>query len=65
MIPTNSDKPALEQALDRLSQEVHDGLRHGHFRVTVVGEIVKGRKRGLTIEAGKSHRFTIPEEEIG
>jgi hypothetical protein len=61
---TNSSKPALDQAMDRLSQEVRDGLRHGHFRVTVVGEIVKGKKRGLTIEAGKSHRFTIPEEEI-
>jgi hypothetical protein len=25
---------------------------------------VKGGKRGLTIKAGKNHRFTIPEEEI-
>ena len=64
MIPTNSNKPALDQAMDRLSQEVRDGLRHGHFKVIVVGEIVKGKKRGLTIEAGKSHRFMIPEEEI-
>jgi hypothetical protein len=63
LIPTN-DKPVLDQALERLTREVRDGLRHGHFELTIVGEIVKGRKRGLTIKAGKSHRFTIPEEEI-
>lgn len=64
MVSTNSNKPELEQAMERLTQEVRDGLRHGHFELTIVGEIVKGRKRGLTIKAGKSHRFTIPEEEI-
>jgi hypothetical protein len=62
--PTNSNKPALAQAMDRLSREVRDGLRHGFFELTVACEIVKGGKRGLTIKAGKNHRFTIPEEEI-
>lgn len=64
MKPTNSNKPALAQAMDRLSREVRDGLRHGFFELTVACEIVKGGKRGLTIKAGKNHRFTIPEEEI-
>ena len=64
MTPTNSNKPALAQAMDRLSREVRDGLRHGFFELTVACEIVKGGKRGLTIKAGKKHRFTIPEEEI-
>jgi hypothetical protein len=64
VIPTNSNKPALEQAMDRLFGEVRDGLRHGFFELTVACEIVKGGKRGLTIKAGKNHRFTIPEEEI-
>jgi hypothetical protein len=62
--PTNSNKPALAQAMDRLSREIRDGLRHGFFELTVACEIVKGGKRGLTIKAGKNHRFTIPEEEI-
>jgi hypothetical protein len=62
--PTNSNKPALAQAMDRLSREVRDGPRHGFFELTVACEIVKGGKRGLTIKAGKNHRFTIPEEEI-
>ncbi len=50
--------------MDRLSWEVRDGLLHGFFELTVACEIVKGGKRGLTIKAGKNHRFTIPEEEI-
>ena len=64
MTPTNSNKPTLAQAMDRLSREVRDGLRHGFFELTVACEIVKGGKRGLTIKAGKNHRFTISEEEI-
>jgi hypothetical protein len=63
-VTQTNEKPVLDQALERLTEEVRDGLRHGHFELTVVGEIVKGKKRGLTIKAGKSHRFTIPEEAI-
>jgi len=62
--PKNIHKPALEQAFDRLTREIRDGLRHGFFELSVACEIVNGGKRGLTIKAGKSHRFTIPEEEI-
>ncbi len=51
--------------MERLTREVYDGLRHGFFELTVVCEIERGGRRGLTIKAGKSHRFTIPEEEIG
>ena len=64
MTPTNSNKPALAQAMDRLSREVRDGLRHGFFELIVACEIVKGGKRGLTIKAVKNNRFPIPEEEI-
>ena len=46
----NSNKPSLDQAMDRLSREVRDGLRHGFFELTVACEIVKGGKRGLTIK---------------
>lgn len=52
--------------MDRLIREVRGGLRHGFFELTVACEIVKGGKgnRGLIIKAGKTHRFTIPKEEI-
>mgnify|MGYP002063146448 CR=1 FL=1 len=44
--------------------EVDDGLRHGYFDLAVTCETVNGKKRRLTIKAGKNHRFTIPEDEI-
>jgi len=50
--------------MEFLSREVRDGLRHGFFELAVTCEIMKGGKRGLTIKAGKNHRFTIPDEEI-
>ena len=59
-----NDESVLERAMERLYREVRDGLRHGFFELTVAGEIVKGGKRGLTIKAGKNHRFVIPEDEI-
>ena len=50
--------------MDRLTREVRDGLRHGFFELTVACKTVNGKKRRLTIKAGKNHRFMIPEEEI-
>jgi len=41
-----------------------DGLQHGHFRVAISSTIGKGNRRELVIEAGKSHKFTIPEDEL-
>jgi len=56
--------PQLCEALDQIGQIVLDGLSHGHFSVTVSSVIGKGNRRELVIEAGKSHKFTIPEEEL-
>lgn len=56
--------PQLREALDRITQIVLDGLRHGHFRCVISSGIVKGSRRELVIEAGKSYKFTIPEDEL-
>lgn len=54
----------LDRATERLLHEVAEGLRHGFFRYTVSCETVKGKRRRLTISAGKSYRFIIPEDEL-
>ena len=56
--------PQLREVLDQIGQIVLDGLNHGHFRATVSSAIGKGNRRELVIEAGKSHKFTIPEDEL-
>jgi hypothetical protein len=56
--------PQIREALARLEQIVLDGLQHGHFRCTISSAIGKGNRRELVIEAGKSHKFTIPEGEL-
>jgi hypothetical protein len=56
--------PQLREALDQIGQIVLDGLSHGHFRATVSGAVGKGNRRELVIEAGKSHKFKIPEDEL-
>ena len=56
--------PQFSEASDRLMQIFREGLRHGHFRCSISSTIGKEKKRELVIEAGKSHKFTIPEEEL-
>jgi hypothetical protein len=56
--------PQFREALDRIWQIVLDGLRHGHFRCAISSGIGKGNRRDLVTEAGKSHKFTIPEDEL-
>jgi len=56
--------PQLRKALDQIFQIVLDGLCHGHFRATISSGIGKGNRRDLVIEAGKSHKYTIPEDEL-
>jgi len=64
VIPTDSNRSQLDQAKECLIREIDDGLRHGFFDLAVTCETVNGKKRQLTIKAGKNHRFTIPKEEI-
>lgn len=52
------------EALDRLEGLIVDGLKHGFFDYSIVCEVVKGGKRELVIRAGKTHKFTIPENEV-
>jgi hypothetical protein len=54
----------VREALDRLEGLVLDGLKHGFFDYSITCEIGNGGKRHLVIGAGKSHKFTIPEDEV-
>jgi hypothetical protein len=70
-VPTHSIQnraygPQLRDALDRIERLVVEGLRHGFFEYSLACEISKDgrRQRQLVIRAGKSHKFTIPEDEL-
>jgi hypothetical protein len=54
----------IREAFERLESLVVEGLRHGFFEYSISCEIVSGGKRQFVIRAGKSHKFTIPEEEV-
>jgi hypothetical protein len=54
----------IAEALAHLEKILVEGLRHGFFDCSIVCEIGNGGKRQLVIRAGKSHKFTIPEEEL-
>ena len=54
----------LQRALRKLESEVREGLGHGFFELSVTCEVIKDGKRRLTIRAGKSYQFVIPEQEV-
>ena len=54
----------VREAVDRLEWLVVDGLKHGFFDYSIACEIGNSGKRQLVIRAGKSHKFTIPENEV-
>lgn len=57
-------KSEMQKAAQKLLQVIQDGMKHGFFEYTITCEMVNKRKRQLTIKAGKSHKFKIPEEEL-
>lgn len=62
---TSESGTNLDQALGFVNETIRDGLAHGYFSITIRGERVSGgRKRKLTVEAGKNVQFTIQEDEI-
>ncbi len=65
-LPGQRSEPAgqLDRALSKLQAIVLDGLRHGFFECTVIGQ-TKDRKRSLLIKAGNSYQFVIAAEELG
>lgn len=54
----------IREMLDRLQILVVDGLKHGFFDYSINCEIGNRGNRHLVIRAGKSHKFTIPEDEV-
>jgi hypothetical protein len=54
----------VARALALLERIIIDGLQHGFFDYSIVCEMDKGRKRHLVIRAGKSHKYTIHEDEL-
>jgi len=47
-----------------LHEIVLDGLHHGFFDCVITCELVNAGKRRVVIKAGKSHQFTIREEDL-
>ena len=62
--PISGHRGQFAEALHHIEKVLTEGLRHGFFDCSIACEIVNGGKRQLVIRAGKSHKFTIPENEL-
>jgi hypothetical protein len=62
--PSRRSHRQLDEMFDRLNALVRDGLNHGFFEYAIKCEIGTGGRRQVLIQAGKSHKFNIPEDEV-
>ena len=54
----------FRQAMSKMDQLVTESIKHGHFKMTVEGQIGKGKRREVIINAGKEYKYTIPVNEL-
>jgi len=64
LTPSAYGNRQLSEALARIEQILVAGLRHGHFRCSITGEVSNNKRRELVVEAGMSHKFIIPFDEL-
>ena len=57
-------KGTLEKVLEKVTNEIKSGVKHGFFEYQITCEIVKENKRKITIKTGKSYQYHIPEDEF-
>lgn len=60
---TDGGALAIDRALRRVLAEIHDGLAHGYFELSLTCEVIGQDRRRLTLRAGKSYQFLIPKED--
>ncbi len=61
---TTARPQPLAEVLDFLDRMVREGLAHGFFEITIICSIGSARRRDVIIRSGKSHKFTIREEDL-
>lgn len=64
LAPVAGQRGQFAEALSHIEKVLTEGLRHGFFDCSIACEIVNSGKRQLVVRAGKSHKFTIPEDEL-
>jgi hypothetical protein len=54
---------AINSIVQTVVAELHEGIRHGHFELTVSGARVSGCLQ-VILKVGKSHRFVVPAKPL-
>jgi|HubBroStandDraft_6_1064221.scaffolds.fasta_scaffold32949_5 hypothetical protein len=61
---TSVDRGQLVTAMKKIDAEVRDGLKHGHFEITITCSVGNKGVRELVLKAGKNHRYRIAFEDL-
>jgi hypothetical protein len=55
---------SVRSALDLIESLLVEGIKHGHFDYSITCETGTGGRRLLIVKAGKSHKFSITEQDV-
>jgi hypothetical protein len=62
-VSPNYSEP-VQSALNLIEGILVEGIRHGHFDYSVTCETGTNGRRLLIVKAGKSHKFSIMEQDV-
>ncbi len=54
----------FQQAMSKVDQLVIESIKHGHFKMTVKGQIGKGKRREVIVKTAREYKFNIPADEL-
>ena len=54
----------LDQTINQVTSLLRKRVKHGYFKITINGQIGKGKKREVIISSGEEYKFNIPESDL-
>lgn len=56
--------PEVASVLSFVERKIIDGIKHGHFDLTITCAMGNKKQRELLVKAGITDKFTIPADKV-
>jgi hypothetical protein len=64
MSQTKDYSPEVLEVLDFVERKIIDGIKHGHFDITINCVMGNKKQRELLVKAGIMEKFHVPADKV-
>ena len=64
MSQSQSFAPEVADVLSFIERKIVEGIKHGHFDITITCAMGNKKQRELLVKPGKKHKFNIPADKV-